>query len=135
VDNIIDWKYFDTFLPELRDAELDLKIFYELKANLSKAQVRLLKDSGVDYIQPGIESLSTPILRLMKKGTSALQNIRLLKWCAEFKVDPSWIVIYGFPLEPPQEYDRMSALVPSLVHLPAPKMVPLAVYRFSPYHF
>ena len=46
VDNIIDWKYFDTFLPALRDAEFDLKIFYELKANLTKAQVRLLKDSG-----------------------------------------------------------------------------------------
>jgi ribosomal peptide maturation radical SAM protein 1 len=135
VDNIIDFRYFDTVLPKLRDEGYDFDIFYELKANLTKAQIRLLRDSGVRRIQPGMESLSTPILRLMRKGITALQNLRLLKWCAELGVDPDWNLLFGFPGEPPSEYERIAKLMPSLVHLKPPSLARLIVERFSPYHF
>jgi hypothetical protein len=36
-------------------------------------------------IQPGIESLSSSVLSLMRKGVTALINIRLLKLCAEYE--------------------------------------------------
>jgi ribosomal peptide maturation radical SAM protein 1 len=84
VDNILDHRYFREMLPRLRDAGHDLSLFYELKANVTREQVRLLRAAGVDRIQPGLESLSTPILRLMKKGVTALQNVRLLKWAAQY---------------------------------------------------
>ncbi|MBN1139640.1 MAG: RiPP maturation radical SAM C-methyltransferase, partial [Anaerolineae bacterium] len=80
VDSILDRGYLHTLLPSLRVAHLGLHLFYETRASLTKEQVRLLKAAGVDGIQPGIESLSTPTLRLMRKGTTALQNIQLLKW-------------------------------------------------------
>jgi ribosomal peptide maturation radical SAM protein 1 len=135
VDNIIDFRYFDTVLPMLRDDGYDLDIFYEIKGNLTKAQVRLLRDSGIRRIQPGLESLSSPILRLMRKGITAWQNVRLLKWCAEMGVDPEWNLLFGFPGEPPVEYERMVGLIPSLVHLKPPVLARLIVERFSPYHF
>jgi ribosomal peptide maturation radical SAM protein 1 len=134
VDNIMDMRYFSEFLPKLRDSDLDLRIFYEVKSNLKRWQVQLLRDAGVAYIQPGIESLSTPILRLMKKGVTALQNIRLLKWCAEFGIHVYWNVIYGFPGEPPEEYDRMADMMRSLQHLQPPSLIRLGIERFSPYH-
>ncbi|HEV7396135.1 MAG TPA: RiPP maturation radical SAM C-methyltransferase [Pyrinomonadaceae bacterium] len=134
VDNIMDMRYFSEFLPKLRDSDLDLRIFYEVKSNLKRWQVRLLRDAGVAYIQPGIESLSTPILRLMKKGVTALQNIRLLKWCLEFGIHVYWNVIYGFPGEPPEEYDRMADLMRSVEHLQPPNLIRLGIERFSPYH-
>ena len=134
VDNIMDMRYFSEFLPKLRDSGLDLRLFYETKSNLKRWQVQLLRDAGVVYIQPGIESLSTPILRLMRKGVTALQNIRLLKWCAEFGIYVYWNVIYGFPGEPPEDYDRMAALMKSLVHLQPPNLIRLGLERFSPYH-
>ena len=59
---------------------------------------------------PGIESLSTPILRLMDKGVTALQNIRLLKLCSEFGIQPLWNIMYGFPGEPPDEYEQRRKL-------------------------
>jgi hypothetical protein len=71
---------------------------------------------------------------LMRKGVTALQNLRLLKWCAEIGITPSWNLLYGFPGEPPQEYTRMSALIPSLVHLDPPSFTPIEVERFSPYY-
>jgi len=136
VDNIIDMHYFDTLLPVLareRAAGRDLQFFYETKSNLRKEQVKGFADAGVIAIQPGIESLSTPILKLMRKGVTALQNIRLLKWAREYKIDVRWNVLYGFPREPHEEYRKMSELIPSLVHLKPPGMFPIEVQRFSPY--
>jgi hypothetical protein len=54
----------------------------------------------VHFLPPGIESLGTPILALMRKGITGLQNARLLKWCAESGIHVFWSVIYGFPGEP-----------------------------------
>ena len=135
VDNIIDMRYFDELLPKLRDTGHDFSLFYETKANLKKEHLRAMRDAGVLSIQPGIESLSTPILRLMDKGVTALQNIRLLKWCAEFGIEPEWFVLYGFPGEPSEEYDRMADVMKSLTHLTPPgNFDPVQVERFSPYY-
>ena len=133
VDYILNRAYFDDVLPRLRDEGHDLRIFCETKANLRRDQVRLLHDAGFTSIQAGVESLSTPILRLMRKGVSALQNLRLLKWCAEYGVRLYWNVLYGIPGEPAEEYERMAELVPSLGHLEPPRLVPLQLDRFSPY--
>ncbi|HSK05827.1 MAG TPA: RiPP maturation radical SAM C-methyltransferase [Kofleriaceae bacterium] len=134
VDNIIDLGYIDALLPRLTAAGWDFELFYETKANLKKPQLRAMRDAGLRRIQPGLETLSTPIARLIRKGVTALQNIRLLKWGAELGVDVVWNVIYGIPAEPPEEYARMAALVPRLVHLAPPVLCLLALERFSPYH-
>jgi ribosomal peptide maturation radical SAM protein 1 len=134
VDTILDMRYFRDVLPRLREAGCDLSLYCETKSNLRREQVRLLREAGVNFLQPGIESLSTPILTLMRKGVTAFQNVRLLKWCAEYGIHVFWNVIYGFPGEPPEEYARLSRLVPSLTHLGPPTLCRLAIHRFSPYH-
>jgi ribosomal peptide maturation radical SAM protein 1 len=137
VDNIISMTHVSELLPLLREARTErpnLRVFYETKANLRRGQLELMRDAGVRIIQPGIESLSTPILKLMRKGVSALQNIRLLKWAAELEIDVIWNLIYGFPGEPAGEYARMAALMPALAHLQPPSLTRLSVQRFSPYH-
>jgi ribosomal peptide maturation radical SAM protein 1 len=134
MDNILDLRYLRDALPRFRDAGYDLRLFYEVKPNLTWDQVGLLRAAGVDWIQPGIESLSTPILRLMRKGVTAFQNIRFLKWCAEYGIGVFWNIITGFPGEPPEEYARMADMVPSLTHLEPPHFGHLRLDRFSPYH-
>ena len=133
VDCILDLKYFKDFLPKLAERTPKLDIFFEVKANLKKEQVRILRDAGVTTIQPGIESFSNSILQLMGKGVSALQNIQLLKWCKELGVTPSWNILWGFPGEDPLEYERMTNLIPYLTHLPAPQAAArMRLDRFSP---
>jgi ribosomal peptide maturation radical SAM protein 1 len=138
VDNIIDLDYIDDgFLPTMaayRRKGYDFKMHYETKSNLKKRQVRAMSDAGIKSIQPGIESISNPILKLMKKGVTGLQNIRLLKWAAQFDIFVSWNVIYGFPGEPGSEYDRMADVMQSLTHFCPPNIGPLTTVRFSPYH-
>jgi ribosomal peptide maturation radical SAM protein 1 len=133
VDNIIDHSYYESVLPRLAASGVDLHLFYEVKSNLKKKQVEQLRQAGVCHIQPGIESLSTPILRLMRKGVTAYQNIRLLKWCRRYEIKVSWNILYGFPGEPPDEYQRMSELFASLAHLAPPTASRLALHRWSPY--
>ena len=133
VDNILDLKYFKTLLPALAERKLNVSLFYETKSNLKKEQVRLLRDSGVLTIQPGIESFSDKVLKLMKKGVTGLQNIQLLKWCKELGVEPIWYLLMGFPGESPADYHEMAKLSARVCHLPKPSGVNVVrLDRFSP---
>jgi ribosomal peptide maturation radical SAM protein 1 len=136
VDNILDMQYFQDLLPELHKRRLKLGLFYETKANLTKDQVRMLRDAGVDTIQPGIESFSTAILHLMRKGTSAVQNVQLLKWCKEFGVKPFWNMLYGFPGEDPADYEATARIIDSIHHFQPPfGFGAIRLDRFSPNFF
>lgn len=133
-DNILESHYFQSLLPELAQGDLNLLIHYEVKANLRREQIQLLKRAGVERLQPGIESLSTSILKLMQKGCTALQNIQLLKWASGLGVNVAWNFLMGFPGEDPQEYVRMAEWIPALVHLQPPQGFGLIrLDRFSPY--
>jgi ribosomal peptide maturation radical SAM protein 1 len=134
-DNIMDMKYLKDFVPALVESKLGLSIFYEVKSNLKKQEIDLLKRAGIDRIQPGIESFSSPILKLMRKGVTGLQNIQTLKWCRELAVRAEWGILWGFPGEDPSEYTRMAALLPLLTHLTPPIGVSqIRLDRFSPNH-
>jgi ribosomal peptide maturation radical SAM protein 1 len=137
VDNILHMAYFKDFIPALAklraETKLDANLFYEVKSNLTKPQLQLLKQAGVNEVQPGIESLSNRVLQIMRKGVKGLQNIQFLKWCAELDIQANWNFIWGFPGEPPEEYGRMAELVPFLTHLQPPQYATtIRVDRFSP---
>lgn len=137
-DNIIDFKAFDTLLPKLarkiRREKIDFNIFYETKANLTRKQVRQLKAAGVRRIQPGVESFDTQILKEMKKGVTMLQNVALLRACREYDLSATWLLLYGFPKETPEQYRRTLELLPLITHLQPPKQAQLiGLVRYSPY--
>ena len=133
VDNILDMKYFKTFLKVLAERKRDFGLFYEVKSNLRKDQLKLLAEAGVKTIQPGIESFSDNVLRLMRKGVSTLQNIQLLKWCAELNMRVFYNVLWGFPGESAADYDEVTRLIPLISHLRHPVgSGMIRIDRFSP---
>ncbi len=133
VDNILNLAYFKDLLPQLAERKLGLDLFFEVKANLKKEQLRQLRAAGVTIIQPGIESLSDEVLQIMRKGVKALQNIQLLKWCKEIGITPEWNILWGFPGESPQEYFRLAKMLPLLAHLQPPNYaLSMRLDRFSP---
>lgn len=134
VDNILDMKYFTDLLPGLAEEGRDWEIFYEVKANLTRQQVALLRAAGVTRIQPGIESLSNHVLKLMRKGTHGLRNVQLLKWCKEYGVTVDWNILYGFPGETRDDYAKMLAMLPAISFLNPPVACgQIRMDRFSPY--
>ncbi len=69
----------------------------------------------------------------MRKGVSTLQNLHLLKVCAELGLEPAWSLLVGFPGESPEEVGRMAALLPWLHHLHPPALAArIRLDRFSP---
>jgi ribosomal peptide maturation radical SAM protein 1 len=135
VDNIMPHHYFRTLLPRVQAELPGIELIYEVKANLSFEKMRLLKDAGVFNIQPGVEALSTGLLRLMDKGVTAAQNVSLLRHALSFGIKVDWNLLYRFPGDDAEHYEQSMALMPLLRHLPPPKWTgPLTIERFSPYH-
>lgn len=134
-DNIMPHSYWKTFVPRLPTALPGLQVMYEQKANLTLAQVSALAKAGITEIQPGIEAISTGLLKLMDKGTTAAQNIALLRYARALDIRLHWNLLQGFPNDRLSFYLETLELVPLLRHLPPPMHVArIVIDRFSPYH-
>jgi ribosomal peptide maturation radical SAM protein 1 len=133
VDNILDTAYLTELFPELIAAGTTYDIFYEVKANLSREQLKLLAQGGVTHLQPGLESLSSRVLGLMRKGVRAGQNVNVLRWGQYYGIAISWNILWGFPGESVDDYQRQAAVIPHLTHLRPPVGAGrIWLERFSP---
>jgi ribosomal peptide maturation radical SAM protein 1 len=135
-DNIFDMAYFKTLLPGLKSLheEYGIEVFYETKSNLRTEQIRALGEAGVNEVQPGIESFSDHVLKLMDKGTHGLNQVRFLRDCAAHDIKTHYGILWGNPGETADDYHQMADLVPFIRHLPPPNyFVPVFLERFSPY--
>ena len=109
-------------------------IFAEVRPNLGPDEVRSLAKAGIRQVQPGIESLNDHLLDLMNKGSVAVRNIAMLKYCATFRVYPTWSLLSHFPGELRQDYEQMIDIMPLIPHLHPPKrVITVAFMRFSEY--
>lgn len=134
VDNILDMKYLGTAMPELAALDSDLRIHFEIKSNMSRDQLSVLREANVLYVQPGIESLSSHVLRLMDKGVSAAHNVRMLRDSEDVGLNVTWNILYGFPGETEEDYRDLLGKFASLEHLQPPTGAwRIALERFSPY--
>jgi ribosomal peptide maturation radical SAM protein 1 len=133
-DTVMPQAYFRTLLPQLAERRLPLSLGYGQRANLGLNEVITLARAGVDLIQPGIEALSTRLLHRMRKGTSARDNIALLRYARATGLRLLWALLWGFPGDEREEYEETLALLPLLHHLQAPgSLLHVSVDRFSPY--
>lgn len=133
VDNIIDMRFYKSLLPTLVKEQSNYDIFYEIKSNVTRDQIRQMASAGIRQVQPGIESLSTPVLGLMRKGVTAIQNVNLLRWSQYYGVNATWNMIWGFPGEKLEYYEEQAELLPHVVHLRPPVgWARIWMERFSP---
>jgi ribosomal peptide maturation radical SAM protein 1 len=136
VDNILDMKYFKTLLPAIINSGEEYGFLYEIKSNLKREHVGMLASAGIRWVQPGIESLDDAVLKVIRKGASACQNVQLLKWCREFGIFVIWNYLCDIPGESDDWHTGLLDLLPLLVHLQPPSAPgsPLRFDRFSVYH-
>ncbi len=133
VDNIMPKEYVAEVFAHLR-VPSHIKLFYEVKADMTGPQLETIARGGVKKVQPGIEALATSTLKLMRKGTTSFGNIRFLASCMQHAIEPVWNLLIGFPGESAQVYERYAEILPSLFHLPPPTgCYPVRFDRFSPY--
>jgi ribosomal peptide maturation radical SAM protein 1 len=134
-DNIMAPEYYGTLLNELAAADFDLRIHFELKANVTEEQIAALAAAGLVMVQFGIESFSTRVLRLMRKGLTGAAAVRVLRDALDHGVTVGWNYLYGFPGEHDEDYLHVIGQMPALTHLQPclhGEAVRIELTRFSP---
>jgi len=133
VDTILNPRHFKDVLPALAAGDVRYRFTCEIKADISRAQAQALSRAGCFWAQPGIESFSTKVLAIIRKGNTALQSVACLRHMREAGVRAGWNLIYGFPGEEPGDYDGILKILEAISHLDPPTFVgPLHLVRFSP---
>lgn len=132
-DNILAVSYFKNFLPVLAEREEKPELFFEVKSNLTEEQIALLARAGVRAMQPGIESFSSHVLKLMRKGVSGARNIATMRTGLSYGIRVGWLYLYGFPGERVEDYAPLLDLIPAIEHLYPPEtFLRIMIDRFSP---
>lgn len=134
-DNALDMRCFHDLIPELIRRGAPYKLFFEVRSNLSKKQSQMLREAGIAWCQPGIESLHSEALKTMKKGVTAWQNIQTLKWFRQYGIRAFWAILKDFPGDQDDWYQKMAELVPLLTHLYPPSGVFSVEYQRNSHYF
>jgi len=118
----------------LKEENLDFSYWCQSRVKFKPHTLHTMARAGLNTIFMGIESLSTPVLDLMRKGHTAMDAIEALKICREQGITVTWNLIYNFPGETAAHYQEMAALMAALIHLPPPfHLIPMALCRAAVY--
>ena len=120
IDNIMAPEYTDKLFRRLSEANTDLEIHYEIRPNLSRTQLGRMRKGGLNSVQPGVESLSTNVLKSMRKMTTGMRNVELIKWCTYYGIGCMYNILMRFPGETEEDYRTQAELVPKIAHLQPP---------------
>lgn len=134
-DYIFPHQYYRTLLPELARSKPKYRLMSEMKANVTADRFHLLADAGFEEVQPGIESFSSTVLKKMAKGVTGIQNIHTLLLGKRNRVCVHYNLLYGFPDDKEEEYQRLVSILPHLKHLDPPATrIQVQVTRYAPLH-
>lgn len=120
IDNILAPEYAEHLFGVLAEAKTDLQLHYEIRPTVSHEQLKNMRRGGLVSVQPGVESLSTHVLTLMKKFTTGMKNVELLKWTAYYEISNAYNLLYGFPGETADDYVEQARVIPQLLHFQPP---------------
>ncbi len=134
-DNILNPQWFMSLFPRLRELEAPFSIACETSPALTKRQISIMTDAGVNWLQPGMESLHPGTLALLNKGTKAWLNVRFLKWCLYYGIYVYWFLLDDVPGQDDEWYSETQKLIPALYHLSPPRLFNSVLFaRHSMYH-
>jgi ribosomal peptide maturation radical SAM protein 1 len=120
IDNIIEPEYIDKLFGQLSEANTDIRLHYEVRPSLSRLQLKHMRKGGLFSIQPGVESFSTHILKLMKKHTTGVRNLELIKWSTYYGINNLYNILLRFPGETAEDYRTQVDVISKIHHLQAP---------------
>lgn len=120
-------------LPAAIQADLGLELSFEVIPTANRGDLDAFFRAGVRDLFAGIESLSTSVLRKLRKRNTALQNLVFLRDCVSRRIRAHWNFLVAVPGESRSDYEAVARLIPLLEHLPPPvEWGPLRIDRFSP---
>ena len=96
-DNALPVKESKKVFTQLKELNKDFRFFSEIRATTTLEDLKIMRDAGMIEVQIGIESLSTRLLRKLNKGTTAIQNLEIMKNCERLGIVNNSNLILQFP--------------------------------------
>lgn len=96
-DNLLPSREGEQLMKLLAEKGRDHRMFVEVRADIGARRLQALHRAGVRKLQAGIEALSSGLLAKMGKGTTAMQNVELLRHCEALGLDHGGNLMLGFP--------------------------------------
>jgi ribosomal peptide maturation radical SAM protein 1 len=106
VDNVLPQKTSKAIFEGLAKLKKDLRLFSEIRATVPLAELKTMRTSGMREVQIGIEALSTCLLKKIHKGTTAIQNLEIMKNCEALGIANISNLILHFPGSGAQEINE-----------------------------
>ncbi len=97
VDNVLPKAETAGILRGLAGLPRDLSLFAELRATTPAEELSWMRAAGMRRVQVGVEALSTRLLRKLHKGTTAIQNLEIMKRCEQLGIVNLANLILNFP--------------------------------------
>lgn len=106
VDNVLPQKTSKEIFEKLGKLKKDLRLFSEIRATVPLAELKAMRAAGMQEVQIGIEALSTSLLKKLRKGTTAIQNLEIMKNCEALGIANISNLILHFPGSNQQEVNE-----------------------------
>jgi ribosomal peptide maturation radical SAM protein 1 len=103
MDNLLPAKECGEIFDQLGKLKKDFRLFAEIRASTPRHVLEVMQVAGMHEVQVGIESLSTQLLKKLNKGTTAIQNLEIMKHCEEFGIANVSNLILQFPRSDSQD--------------------------------
>ncbi|MGD8990133.1 MAG: RiPP maturation radical SAM C-methyltransferase [Desulfobacterales bacterium] len=97
MDNVLPAKNAHKILRQVANLNKDLHLFGEVRATTSLRELTAMRDCGMHEVQIGIEALSSNLLKKLQKGTTAIQNLEIMKNCEALGIRNISNLILHFP--------------------------------------
>jgi len=97
MDNLLPMKESAEIFDRLSNLSKDFRLFAEIRATTPRHMLEAMQVAGMHEVQIGIEALSTRLLKKLNKGTTAIQNMEIMKHCEELGIVNVSNLILHFP--------------------------------------
>ena len=97
VDNVLPKSTSTELFKKLAGLNKDLRMFSEIRATTTFPELSLMASAGIQEVQIGIEALATSLLKKLNKGTTAIQNLEIMRDCEALGIKNYSNLILHFP--------------------------------------
>ncbi|MBW2018833.1 MAG: RiPP maturation radical SAM C-methyltransferase [Deltaproteobacteria bacterium] len=97
MDNLLPLKHSHKIFEQLGKLGKDFRLFAEIRASTPRRVLKAMQAAGTHEVQIGIEAISTRLLNKLNKGTTAIQNLEIMKHCEALGIVNVSNLILHFP--------------------------------------
>jgi ribosomal peptide maturation radical SAM protein 1 len=124
MDNLLPARNCKKIFSQLSKLHKDLRLFGEIRATTPSRVLKAMSAAGMHEVQIGIEALSTSLLKKLNKGTTAIQNLEIMKHCEALKISNISNLILHFPGSDAKDVDETLRAIKFAVPFRPPRLVP-----------